>query len=198
MMEKLEKQIPVLIWKFEKIFPSRFFNPMQYLIVQLPYEAKDGGLVQYRWIYHVERALKNLRKIVNNNSRVEGCITKEFKFKEIACFMSLYFAHKNNAMKPTLCYHVDEDNLVVSSKCFNGRAKLFVVALPTILVQKNENLLYTMCTQILKRWNNFSGKITYLTKKKIHSLLYLHIFYFIYSQYFLLLLASSISQTGRG
>jgi len=44
MMEKLEKEVPVLLCKLEKIFPPRFFNPMQHLLIHLPYEAKVGGL----------------------------------------------------------------------------------------------------------------------------------------------------------
>jgi hypothetical protein len=43
MMEKLEKEIPVLICKLENIFPAEWFNPMQYLLVYLLYEAKLGG-----------------------------------------------------------------------------------------------------------------------------------------------------------
>jgi hypothetical protein len=39
-MVKLEKEIPVLICKLEKIFPIGWFNPMQHLLVHLPYEAK--------------------------------------------------------------------------------------------------------------------------------------------------------------
>jgi hypothetical protein len=44
MIEKLENEIPVLLCKLEKNFPSRWFNPMQHLLVHLPYEAKIGGL----------------------------------------------------------------------------------------------------------------------------------------------------------
>jgi hypothetical protein len=47
-MEKLEQQIPVFVCKLEKRFPPGFFNPMQHLLVHLPYEAKVGGPVQYR------------------------------------------------------------------------------------------------------------------------------------------------------
>jgi hypothetical protein len=60
MMEKLEKEIPVLLCKLEKIFPPGFFNPMEHLLIHIPYEAKVGGPIQYRWMYHIERALKNL------------------------------------------------------------------------------------------------------------------------------------------
>jgi hypothetical protein len=109
MMEKLEKEIPVLLCKLEKIFPPGWFNPMQHLLVHLPYEAKIGGPQQYRWMYHIERALKKLRAMVGNKARVEGCIAEEFKLKEIAYFTSVYFAEHHNVNAPTMRYHVDED-----------------------------------------------------------------------------------------
>jgi hypothetical protein len=42
MMEKLE-EVPVLLCKMENIFSPGFFNPMQHLLIHLPYEAKVGG-----------------------------------------------------------------------------------------------------------------------------------------------------------
>jgi hypothetical protein len=39
----LERLAPVLLCKLEKIFPLGFFNPMQHLILHLPYEARMGG-----------------------------------------------------------------------------------------------------------------------------------------------------------
>jgi hypothetical protein len=71
MMEKLEKEILVLLCKLQKIFPLGWFNPMQHLLVHLPYESKIGGLQQYRWMYHIERALKKLRLMVGNKARVK-------------------------------------------------------------------------------------------------------------------------------
>jgi hypothetical protein len=47
MMEKMKKEIPLLLCKLEKIFPPGWFNPMQHLLIHLPYEAKVGGPVQY-------------------------------------------------------------------------------------------------------------------------------------------------------
>jgi hypothetical protein len=73
-MQKLEKKIPVLLCKMEKIFPPGFFNPMQHLLIHFPYEAKVGGPVQYRWTYHIGRALRYLKPLVGNRARVEGCI----------------------------------------------------------------------------------------------------------------------------
>jgi hypothetical protein len=68
MMKKLE-EISVVICKLEKIFPLGWFNPMQHLLVHIPYEAKVGGPVQYRWMYHIERALKYLRSMVDNKAK---------------------------------------------------------------------------------------------------------------------------------
>jgi hypothetical protein len=109
MMEKLEEEIYVLICKLEKIFPPRWLNPMQHLFVHLPYEAKLGGPQQYRWMYHIERALKKFRVMVRNKANVEGCIIEEFKLKETAYFTSVYFVDHHNVNAPTMQYHVDED-----------------------------------------------------------------------------------------
>jgi len=43
-VEQIEKLAPVLFCKLEKIFPPGFFNPMQHMILHLPYEAWMGGL----------------------------------------------------------------------------------------------------------------------------------------------------------
>jgi hypothetical protein len=101
-MEKLEKEIPVLLCKLEKIFPPGFFNPMEHLLIHIPYEAKVGGPVQYRWMYHIERALKNLRGMVRNKARVEGCIAEAFLLKEVSYFMSVYFAEEHNVYAATM------------------------------------------------------------------------------------------------
>jgi hypothetical protein len=45
MMEKLEKEITVLLYKLEKIFSPRWFNPMQHLLIHLLYETKVGDPV---------------------------------------------------------------------------------------------------------------------------------------------------------
>jgi hypothetical protein len=82
---------------------------MQHLLVCLQYDAKVGGPQQNRWMYHIERALKKLRAMVGNKARVEGCITEEFKLKEITYFTSVYFTKYHNANAPTMWYHVDED-----------------------------------------------------------------------------------------
>jgi hypothetical protein len=55
MVQKLEKKIVVLVCKMEKIFPPRWFNAMQHLLVHLPWEVRVGGPMQFRWMYSQER-----------------------------------------------------------------------------------------------------------------------------------------------
>jgi hypothetical protein len=109
MMQKLEKEIPVLLCKMKKKFPPRFFNPMQHLLIHLPYEAKVGGPIQYRWMYRIERALRYLKPMVGNRARVEGCIVKAFILKEVAYFSNVYFAEEHNVNAPVIRYNVDEE-----------------------------------------------------------------------------------------
>ncbi|WVZ51446.1 hypothetical protein U9M48_002593, partial [Paspalum notatum var. saurae] len=75
-MKRLEKEVPVLLCKFEQIFPP----------------ALVGGLVAYRWMYVFERELHNARKKVRNKARVEGSIVEGYRVEEVSNFMSLYFA----------------------------------------------------------------------------------------------------------
>jgi hypothetical protein len=121
MMQKLEKEIPVLLCKMEKNFPPGVFNPMQHLLIHLPYEAKVGGLVQYRWMYHIERALRYLKPMVGNRARVEGCITEAFTLKEVAYFSSVYFVEEHNVNAPMMWYNVDEETPCSNLSIFASR-----------------------------------------------------------------------------
>jgi hypothetical protein len=82
---------------------------MQHLLIHLPYEAKVGDLVQYRWMYHIERALRYLKPMVVNRGRVEGCITEAFILKEVANFSSIYFAEEHNVNTPTMRCNINEE-----------------------------------------------------------------------------------------
>jgi hypothetical protein len=76
---------------------------MQHQHIHILYEAKVGVPVQYRWMYHIERALKNLRAMVRNKARVEGCITEAFfLLKEVSYFTNVYFAEEHNVYAPTM------------------------------------------------------------------------------------------------
>ena len=54
-MDSLEKKIALTLCKLEKLFPLAFFDVKVHLLVHLQSEAKIGGLVNYRWMYPLER-----------------------------------------------------------------------------------------------------------------------------------------------
>ncbi|XP_074555688.1 uncharacterized protein LOC141811568 [Curcuma longa] len=95
-MLKLEKDIPVILCKLERIFPPSFFDSMEHLPVHLPYEAQLGGPVQYRWMYPFERFLRKLKNNVRNKARVEGSICNAYLVEEATSFCSYYFADNVN------------------------------------------------------------------------------------------------------
>jgi hypothetical protein len=136
----------------KKIFPPGWFNPMQHLLVHIPYEAKVGGPVQYRWMHHIERALKYLRAMVSNKARVEGSITESFLLKEITYFLSVYFAEEHNVNALILRYNVNEEPPLSDLKIFQWEAQLQAAARPIIILKKDERLLCSTCIAIWKRW----------------------------------------------
>jgi hypothetical protein len=61
-VKRLKEQIPLILCKLEKIFPPAFFDGMVHLCVHLPDEALLRGLVQYGWMYPIERHFKEFCK----------------------------------------------------------------------------------------------------------------------------------------
>ena len=51
----MEHTILIILCKLERIFPLAFFVVMVHLPIYLPWEAKVASLVQYRWMYPIER-----------------------------------------------------------------------------------------------------------------------------------------------
>ncbi len=90
-MVELEANIPVILCKLERIFPPAFFDSMEHLPVHLPYEARVGGPVQYRWMYKFERCMHDLKMKVSNKAHVEGSICEAYLIEETSTFCSHYF-----------------------------------------------------------------------------------------------------------
>ncbi|KAL6842985.1 hypothetical protein ACP4OV_027298 [Aristida adscensionis] len=89
-VSSLEKNIPILICKLEKIFPPSFFNSMQHLMVHLPYEARLGGPVQHRGMFRYERLIYKAKRKVLNKARVESSIVEAHLVEEATNHLSLF------------------------------------------------------------------------------------------------------------
>jgi hypothetical protein len=100
--------------------------------------------VQYRWMYPFEITLKRLKHMVGNKARVEGCITEEFKYKEIADFTSVYFTKEHNANAHTMRYHVHQDDPHSDLSIFKSRGTTIGVGRVYHLSEEDQNstLLY--------------------------------------------------------
>ncbi|XP_026416083.1 uncharacterized protein LOC113311461 [Papaver somniferum] len=92
-LDELEKRIPLILCKMERIFPPAFFDVMVHLDVHLPREAKLVGPVGYSWMYPIERFLGTLKRYVKNRARPEGSIAEAYILKECLTFCSM--KHKN-------------------------------------------------------------------------------------------------------
>jgi len=64
---------------------------MLHLAVHLPEEAILRGLVQYAWMYLVERRLLTLKRFVRNMARPEGSIAEAYVAVECLTICSRYF-----------------------------------------------------------------------------------------------------------
>jgi hypothetical protein len=59
--------------------------------------------------------------MISNKERVKGCITEEFKYKEIAYFISVYFIAEHNVNAPMMWYHVHQDDPHSDLSIFKSR-----------------------------------------------------------------------------
>ena len=112
---ELEKIAPVLLCKLEMIFPHGFFNPMQHLILHLPYEARMGGPVQGRWCYSIERFQKVLWTKCKNKCKIEASIAEAYILEEVSNFTTKYYADNLPSVhNPPPRYNADEDESSLS------------------------------------------------------------------------------------
>ena len=132
MIADLEKSAPVLLCKLEKIFPPAFFNPMQHLILHLPYEARMGGPVQFHWCYPVERDLKTLHKKCRNKAKIEASIAEAFVLEEVSNFTTSYYAENLPSVhNPPPRYNVGENESNLS--LFRGQLGSASAVTPKVL-----------------------------------------------------------------
>jgi hypothetical protein len=121
-VKDLEKMAPLLLCKLEKVFPPGFFNPMQHLILHLPYEARMGGPVQFRWCYFVERTLKVVRKKCRNKCKIEASIAEASILEEVSNFTTKYYGDNLPSVhNRQLCYNVGENESNLS--LFRGQLR---------------------------------------------------------------------------
>ncbi|KAL0313157.1 UNVERIFIED_CONTAM: hypothetical protein Sradi_5715000 [Sesamum radiatum] len=109
-VQELEENVAIIMCNLEKIFPPAFFDSMEHLIVHLPYEARVGGPVQYRWMYPFERPSRNdeltqnndrvARDIFNHPGRTSGVSTKRYALGQERHVMETYVLCNSEVVAP--------------------------------------------------------------------------------------------------
>jgi len=111
----MERMAPMLLCKLEKIFPPGFFNPMQHLILHLPYEARMGGPVQGRWCHSIEIFQKVLWTKCKNKCKIEASIAEAYILEEVSNFTTKYYADNLPSVhNPPPRYNEDENESTLS------------------------------------------------------------------------------------
>jgi hypothetical protein len=85
-MEKLKRDIPLMLCKLEKIFPLAFFDVMVHLTIHLPDEVLLRGPLQYGWMYPREWQLGTLKNLLRNMAKLEGSIAEAYLESETLTF----------------------------------------------------------------------------------------------------------------
>jgi hypothetical protein len=79
----MEKEIVVLVCKMDKVFPLRWFNLMQHLLVHLPWEARVGGHASFRCVYSQEGIEKNLELQCATRQELRGVLLRHSHVKRL-------------------------------------------------------------------------------------------------------------------
>ncbi|CAL9010003.1 unnamed protein product [Prunus brigantina] len=102
-MFQLRYDIVQVLCKFEMIFPPTFFTSMMHVMVHLPEEALVAGPVNYRWMYPIERLLRELKKSVRNRAKPEGSIIEAWVQYESLTFCGMYLKDVETAFNRPQC-----------------------------------------------------------------------------------------------
>ncbi|XP_019251295.1 PREDICTED: uncharacterized protein LOC109230226 [Nicotiana attenuata] len=89
-LKLLEEKIPETLSTMEKLFLPGFFTIMTHLVIHLAIEAKHAGIVNYHWMYPIERFLGTLKSYVRNRAYPEGSIAEAYIENECMAFCSRY------------------------------------------------------------------------------------------------------------
>ncbi|KAI5328003.1 hypothetical protein L3X38_027399 [Prunus dulcis] len=74
----------------QRLLPVAFFISMMHVMVHLPEEALLADPVNYRWMYPIERLLRELKKSVRNRAKAEGSIIEAWVQYESLTFCGMY------------------------------------------------------------------------------------------------------------
>lgn len=89
-IKSMEAESSELMCKMELNFPPSFFDIMPHLLVHIVKEIELVGPVPFRWMYFLERYMKDLKGWVRQKARPEGCMAEGYILQEAMTHLSEY------------------------------------------------------------------------------------------------------------
>jgi hypothetical protein len=96
---ELMEDAVIALCMLEKEFPLSFFNIMTHLMLHLVEELFLCGPVHTRWMYPMERYMKNLKDYVRTKARPEGSMAEGYVMDDTLGFCTEYMSR----FTPTRC-----------------------------------------------------------------------------------------------
>nr|GEX93159.1 hypothetical protein [Tanacetum cinerariifolium] len=90
-LPQTSEQVIDILCNLELIYRPAFFDIMIHLVIHLPLEAINDGLICPQWMYPFERFMKKLKNYVRNKAKPKGSIAEGYVAKEALTFGSHYF-----------------------------------------------------------------------------------------------------------
>nr|GEY88854.1 hypothetical protein [Tanacetum cinerariifolium] len=111
-MMKAQSKVVDILCNLELIYPSAFFDIMIHLVIHLPLDAFEGGLIRPRWMFPFEIFMKKLKGYGRNKAKPKGSIAEGYVEEEALTFIN-FLRHERRI--PRLVWVADKDPGVSTS-----------------------------------------------------------------------------------
>jgi hypothetical protein len=143
-MQKLEKEIPVLLCKMEKFFLPGFSIQCNISLYISHMKEKWVVLFSIGGCITLKEPSNILNQWLTIGQGLKGASPKHFFLKEVAYFSSVYFAEEHNVNAPMMRYNVNEELLCSDLSIFASRCTTIgsSTSYYSILEERKAALLY--------------------------------------------------------
>ena len=87
---KMKVKVAKAIFLLEIYFPPNFFDMQVHNVVHIPEEVELVGLINFRWLYFLERCMKYLKSMVRQLAHPEGSVVEGYLAQKAMFYYSIY------------------------------------------------------------------------------------------------------------
>jgi hypothetical protein len=89
-IKDMEEESVEVMCKMEQHLPPSFFDSQPHQIVHVVKEVELAGLVSYRWMYFLERYMKDLKGWVRQKAKPKGSMAQGYIIQEVVVHVTEY------------------------------------------------------------------------------------------------------------